>query len=75
MGISWRREGDQAATVVATSRWTEAAQGVTERFRQFDDMPLEEAVEAALLRAPGNMTRDELTRRITASREANPPQP
>lgn len=75
MGISWRREEDPAATVVATSRWTEAAQGVTEKFRQFDDLPLDEAVEAALLRAPGNMSRDELTRRIAASRGENPPLP
>lgn len=73
MGISWRREADLSATVVATSRWTEAAQGVTERFQQFDDLPLDDAVEAALMRAPGNMSREELTRRIAASREANPP--
>jgi hypothetical protein len=73
MGISWRREADLSATVVATSRWTEAAQGVTERFQQFDDLPLDDAVDAALMRAPGNMSREELTRRIAASREANPP--
>jgi hypothetical protein len=47
---------------------------VTERFERFNELPLDQAVEAALMRAPGNMTRDELTRRISASREADSPQ-
>ncbi len=72
MGISWRRQDDRAATEAATSRWTEAAETVTDRFRRFDELPLDEAVEAALMRAPGNMGRDELERRITAGREADP---
>ncbi len=73
MGISWRREDDHAATVAATSRWTEAAETVTERFQRFAELPLDEAVEAALIRAPGNMSRDELARRIAASRAVEPP--
>jgi hypothetical protein len=68
VAISWRRD-DRAATVVATSRWNEAVETVTERFQRFNELPLEEAVEAALVRTPGNMTRDELTRRIAATRE------
>ncbi len=67
MGISWRRD-DHAATVVATSRWNAAAETVTERFQRFNELPLDEAVEAALFRTPGNMTREELTRRIAATR-------
>jgi hypothetical protein len=68
VGISWRRQDGQAAAGAATSRWTEAVETVTDRFRRFHELPLDEAVDAALMRAPGNMSRDELARRIAASR-------
>jgi hypothetical protein len=73
MGFGWRRQGDQATTEATTSRWTEAAASVTDRFQRFHELPLDEAVEAALVRAPGNMSRDELARRIAASREVDQP--
>jgi hypothetical protein len=73
MGISRRREDEDAAATIATSRWAEAAENVTVRFQSFDELPLDQAVEAALLRAPGNMSREELTRRIAASRCVDPP--
>jgi hypothetical protein len=73
VGISWRRQDDQAAIDATTSRWTEAAESVAERFKRFHDLPLDEAIEAALMRAPGNMSRDELARRIATSREVHPP--
>jgi hypothetical protein len=73
MGISWRRH-DRAASAAATSRWTQTAETVTERFQSFHELPLDEAVAAAMARAPGNMSREELTMRIAASREVEPPQ-
>lgn len=73
MGIRRNRAEDAAATVVATSRWTEAAESVSQRFHQIDDLPLEEAVEVTLMRVPGSMDRDDLTRRMAASRGLEPP--
>ena len=70
MGISWKRDVDHSATV-ARSRWAETAEGLSERFRRFDALPLDEAVEAAFMGTPGNMSRDELTRRMAASREVD----
>jgi hypothetical protein len=75
MGIRWRgQEDDAMASAVATSRWTEAAETVAERFQHLNDLPLEEAVEVALMRTPGNMSREDLTRRMAASRKVEPPQ-
>jgi hypothetical protein len=39
-------------------------------FQRFNALPLDEAVDAAFMGTPGNMSRDELTRRMAASREA-----
>lgn len=74
MGIRWRSQDDHEARAEATSRWNEAAESVTERFQHLNELPLDEAVEAALLRTPGNVSREELARRIAASREVEPPQ-
>ena len=71
MGIGWRRD-HESATVVATSRWAETAERLSERFQRLDALPLDEAVDAAILGTPGNMSRDELTRRMAASREVRP---
>ena len=73
MGFRRNREDDAAAAVVATSRWTQAAEGVSQRFRQIDDLPLDEAVEVTLMRVPGSMDRQDLTRRMAASRGLEPP--
>jgi hypothetical protein len=73
MGISWRKQDQSRAAAEATSRWNEAAMSVAERFQHLNELPLEDAVEVALMRAPGNMSREELTRRIAASREGEPP--
>jgi hypothetical protein len=72
MGIGWKRDDDHSATVVATSRWAETAERLSERFQRFNALPLDEAVDAAFMGTPGNMSRDELTRRMAASREARP---
>lgn len=72
MGFRRNRESD-AATVLATSRWSETADGVSERFQQINDLPLAEAVEVTLMRVPGAMDRDDLTRRMAASRGLEPP--
>lgn len=74
MGIRWRSQDDQTAAAVATSRWTEAAETVAERFQHLNGLPLDEAVEIALMRTPGSMSREELTRRMAAAREVEPPQ-
>ena len=74
MGIRWRSRDDNAAVAVTTSRWNEAAETVAERFQRLNDLPLDEAVEVALMRTPGNMSREELTRRMAASREVEPRQ-
>lgn len=74
MGIRWRSQDDDTASAVATSRWHEAAETVAERFQHVNDLPLDEAVEVALMRTPGSMSREELTRRMAASREVEPPQ-
>lgn len=71
MGISWRRADDHSATVLATSRWAETAERLSERFQRFDALPLDEAVDAALMGTPGNMSRDELARRMEASRRGS----
>ena len=74
MGIRWRGHDDETAAALATSRWTEAAETVAERFQHLNDLPLDEAVEVALMRTPGNMSREDLTRRMAASREVEAPQ-
>jgi hypothetical protein len=74
MEIRWRSKDDSAAATVAISRWNEAAESVTQRFQHLNDLPLDEAVEVALMRTPGNMSREELPRRIAASREVEPRQ-
>ena len=74
MGIRWRSQDDQAAAAAANSRWTEAAETVAGRFQQLNDLPLDQAVEIALMRTPGNMSREELARRMAAGREVEPPQ-
>ncbi len=68
MGIR-RRSQDDPESALATSRWSEAAETVTVRFEQLHNLPLDEAVETALLRTPGSFSRDELARRIAASRD------
>ena len=74
MGIRRGGRDNHDATAKATSRWTETAATVDERFQQLSDLPLDEAVEVALMRTPGNMNREELARRIAASRGIEPPQ-
>jgi hypothetical protein len=69
MGIGWRRDDHHLATAAATSRWAETAETLSERFQRFDALPLDEAVDAALMGTPGNMSREELARRMAASRE------
>jgi len=65
-----RRRDERAieAAAIAAGRWAEAAQSVADRFDAFNGLSLDEAVETALLKAPGNMNREELTARIAASR-------
>jgi hypothetical protein len=70
MALGWRRRDEHSATVVATSRWAETADRLSERFQRFDALPLDEAVDEALVGTPGNMSRDELARRMAASRDA-----
>jgi hypothetical protein len=53
----------------ATSRWAETSERLSQRFQRFDALPLDEAVDAALIATPGNMSREELARRMKASRE------
>ena len=74
MAINWGRRGDRDGDEVAMSRWAQAVEGVSERFAAFDHMPLDEAVETALLRTPGNMSREELTRRLSERRRIEPGQ-
>lgn len=74
MGIRWGSRADREATAEATSRWSETAATVDERFQELNGLPLDEAVEAALIRTPGNMSREELARRIAASRGDEPSQ-
>ena len=69
MGIGWRRDEHHTAIAAATSRWAETAEHLSQRFHRFDALPLDEAVDAALLGTPGNMSREELARRMAASRE------
>ena len=57
MAINWGRKGDRAGDAMAMSRWVQAVDGVSERFAAFDNMSLDEAVQTALLRTPGNMSR------------------
>ena len=73
MGIRWRGQDDSTAAV-ASSRWNEAAATVAERFQHLNDLPLDEAVDVALMRTPGNISREDLARRMAASRGAEPPQ-
>jgi hypothetical protein len=73
MGIRWRGQDDNT-TAVASSRWNEAADTVAERFQQLQDLPLDEAVDVALMRTPGNISREDLARRMAASRGVEPPQ-
>ncbi len=74
MGL-WRRgDGEQVSDAVATTRWVEAAEGVTDRFARFDGLPLAEAVEVAMVTAPANFTREELTFRLAARRGVQPPE-
>ncbi len=69
----WRRDGHgEVSDPVAATRWAEAAEGVTDRFARFDGLPLEEAVEAAMVTAPANFTREELTHRLAARRGLQP---
>ncbi len=70
MGIWHRAERVEASDPVATMRWAEAAEGVHDRFARFDGLPLEEAVEIAMVTAPANFTREELTHRLAARRAA-----
>jgi hypothetical protein len=69
MGIGWRRDEHNTAMAAATSRWAETAEHLSQRFHRFDDLPLDEAVDAALIATPGNLSREELARRMAASRE------
>lgn len=69
MGISWRRDDHDAVIAATTSRWAETAEHLSQRFHRFDALPLDEAVDAALMGTPGNMSRAELSRRMAASRE------
>ena len=73
MGINWRGQDDNTSAE-ATSRWHDAARTVAERFQDLKDLPLEEAVEVALIRTPGGMSREELTRRMAAARVVEPRQ-
>jgi hypothetical protein len=74
MAIHWGRKGDRDGDAMAMSRWVQAVEGVSERFAAFDHMSLDEAVETALLRTPGNMSREELTRRLSERRGVEPGQ-
>ncbi len=69
MGIGWPRNRDSAEDDAATVRWTEAAAGLTQRYRSVDDLPLAEAVETVLRAAPEHWSREELTRRMAQGRE------
>ena len=68
MGIRMRGQDDHAASVEAATRWNEAAESVGRRFQDLHDLPLDEAVDTALMRTPGSFSREELARRIAASR-------
>ena len=68
MGIRRSSRDDHAASAEAASRWHEAAETVGRRFQDLHDLPLDEAVDTALMRTPGSFSREELTRRIAASR-------
>ena len=57
------------ASVEATTRWREAAETVGMRFQSLHDMPLDEAVDTALMRTPGGFSKEELTERMAASRD------
>ena len=72
MGIRRRGQDDHMASVEAITRWHEAAETVVQRFQGLRDMPLDEAVETALMRTPGNFSREELTERMAASRDCLP---
>ena len=60
------------ASVEATTRWHEAVETVGKRFQSLHEMPLDEAVDTALMRTPGNFSREELTQRMAASRDYLP---
>ena len=72
MGIRMRGQDDHRASAEAASRWNEAAETVSRRFQDLHDLPLDEAVDTALMRAPGSFSREELARRIAASRDHAP---
>ena len=72
MGIRMRGQDDHAASVEAATRWNEAAESVGKRFQDLHDLPLDEAVDTALMRTPGSFSREELARRMAASRGHEP---
>lgn len=66
-----RRSGQDKGEVSpeVMSRWSEAVSTVGARFQDLHSLPLEEAVEVAAMRTPGSFSREELARRMAATRQ------
>jgi hypothetical protein len=66
-----RRNGSDASDAAACARWAEAAQGVEARFAALDDLPMDEALEAAARMTPGGPSRAQIADGLAARRRGD----